>query len=137
MKAQKYLFLAAVFTELSGLLMVIGALIPGTLDPVVSQLFGEAVVLDAPARLGAGIAGAVLTGWAGSLAMLARSLDRLSPHVLGTATAVGVGAWFVLDGLVSVVNGAALNVAGNLIYLVILMVPALMLRNPRGVHQAA
>lgn len=129
MKGQKPLFLAAVFTEISGLLMVLGSLLPGSLDPLVSVVFGEAVAVDAPARLGLGIAGAVMVGWAGTLAILARALDELTPQVVGTATAAGIAAWFVLDGLVSVVNGAALNVVGNLLYLVILGVPALVLRS--------
>ncbi len=129
MKGQKPLFLAAVFTEISGLLMVLGSLIPGSLDPLVAVVSGEAVAVDATARLGFGIAGAVMVGWAGSLAILVRALDSLTPQVVGTATAVGVAAWFVLDGLVSVVNGAALNVVGNLLYLVILGVPALALRS--------
>ncbi len=129
MKGQKPLFLAAVFTEISGLLMVLGSLIPGALDPLVAVVLGEAVAVDATARLGFGIAGAVMVGWAGSLAILVRALDSLTPQVVGTATAVGVAAWFVLDGLVSVVNGAALNVVGNLLYLVILGVPALALRS--------
>lgn len=129
MKGQKPLFLAAVFTEVSGLLMVLGSLIPGSLDPLVAVVFGEAVAVDATARLGFGIAGAVMVGWAGSLAILVRALDALTPQVVGTATAAGVAAWFVLDGLVSVVNGAALNVVGNLLYLVILGVPALVLRS--------
>ena len=40
----------------------------------------------------------------------------------------GYVAWFLLDGLVSVVNGAALNVLGNLLFLVVLLLPALALR---------
>lgn len=137
MKAQKWLYLAAGITEVAGVLLVIGSLVPGALDPVATLMFGEATAVDAAGRLGIGIAGALMTGWASTLALLVRSLDRLSPHVLGTATAVGVGTWFVLDGVVSIVNGAALNVAGNVLFLVILMVPALKLRDGQRARQPA
>lgn len=128
MNARKWLFFAAVFTEVTGLLLVIGALLPGALEPLVSLVAGDAVAVDRVARLGFGIAGALMVGWGGSLALLVRSLDALTPQVLGTATAMGVAAWFVLDGLVSVVNGAPLNIVGNLLYLGILLPPALALR---------
>lgn len=135
MKGQKSLFLAAVFTEITGLLLVVGALLPGALDPLVSLVYGDALALDAAARLGFGIAGALMVGWAATLAILVRSLDSLTPQLLGTATAAGVVSWFVLDGLVSVVNGAALNVVGNLLYLVILLLPALALRSGGELRQ--
>ncbi len=135
MNAQRGLFLAAVFTEITGVLLVIGSLIPSALDPLVSLVFTEPVVVDAPARLGLGIAGALMAGWAATIALLVRSIDELSPRALGTATAVGVMSWFLLDGLVSVTNGAALNVAGNTVFLIILLVPALKLRGTGEVRQ--
>ncbi|MEX0707208.1 MAG: hypothetical protein WD078_04540 [Woeseia sp.] len=137
MNAQRGLFLAAVFTEVTGIALVIGALIPNALDPIVSLVFAEPVVMDAPARLGLGIAGALMVGWAATIALLVRSIDDLSPRLLGTATAVGVMSWFLLDGMVSVANGAALNVAGNTVFLVILLVPALKLRGVNEVRQHA
>ncbi len=137
MKSQKALLYAAIFTEVSGLLMVVGALFPAALEPLVSLLFGEAVTTGAPAHLAIGIAGAVLTGWAIMIAMLARNIGSLSPHVLGTSIAAGVVVWFVLDGIVSIATGAALNVVGNLLFLVILLVPALRLRSPAAQRQIA
>jgi hypothetical protein len=137
MKPQKALFYAAMFTEVSGLLMVVGALFPATLEPLVALLFGEAVTAGAPAHLATGIAGAVLTGWAITIAVLARNLDALSPHAVGNAVAAGVIAWFVLDSIVSVATGAALNVLGNVLYLVILLVPAWGLRSPAAQRQIA
>ncbi|MDZ7770934.1 MAG: hypothetical protein U5K38_18730 [Woeseiaceae bacterium] len=137
MNAQRGLFLAAVFTEVTGVVLVIGSLIPDALDPLVSLVFAEPVVMDAPARLGLGIAGALMVGWAATIALLVRSIDDLSPRLLGTATAVGVMSWFLLDGMVSVANGAALNVAGNTVFLVILLVPALKLRSVNEVRQHA
>lgn len=137
MNAQRGLFLAAVFTEVTGIVLVIGALIPNALDPIVSLVFAKPVVMDAPARLGLGIAGALMVGWAATIALLVRSIDDLSPRLLGTATAVGVMSWFLLDGMVSVANGAALNVAGNTVFLVILLVPALKLRGVNEVRQHA
>lgn len=44
---------------------------------------------------------------------------------------------FLLDGMVSVANGAALNVAGNTVFLVILLVQALKLRGASEVRQHA
>ena len=129
MNARKSLFFAAVFTELTGLLVVVGALLPAALAPFYALVFGEAVAISDAARLGIGIAGALMVGWGAMLAMLVRSLDALTPHALGTATAVGVVSWFVLDGIVSLAVGAALNVVGNTVYLVILLAPALALRS--------
>ena len=137
MNAQRGLFLAAVFTEVTGVMLVIGSLIPNAMDPLVSLVFAEPVVVDAPARLGLGIAGALMVGWAATIALLVRSIDDLSPRLLGTATAIGVTSWYLLDGIVSVVNGAALNVAGNTVFLVILLVPALKLRGANEVRQHA
>lgn len=137
MNAQRGLFLAAVFTEVTGVMLVIGSLIPNAMDPLVSLVFAEPVVVDAPARLGLGIAGALMVGWAATIALLVRSIDDLSPRLLGTATAIGVMSWYLLDGIVSVVNGAALNVAGNTVFLVILLVPALKLRGANEVRQHA
>ncbi len=137
MNAQKGLFLAAIFTEITGVLMVIGSLIPGALDPLVSLIFTEPVAIDAPARLGLGIAGALMVGWAATIALLVRSINALSPRLLGSATAVGVMSWFLLDGLVSVANGAALNIVGNTVFLVILLLPALKLRGANEIRQHA
>lgn len=137
MNAQRGLFLAAIFTEVTGVLLVIGSLIPGVLDPLVSLVFNEQVAVDAPARLGLGIAGALMVGWAATLALLVRSIDELSPRLLGTATAVGVMSWYLLDGLVSIANGAALNIVGNTLFLVILLLPALKLRGAEGLQQHA
>lgn len=137
MNAQRGLFLAAVFTGITGVLLVIGSLIPGVLDPLVSLVFTKPVLIDAPARLGLGIAGALMVGWAATIAVLVRAIDELSPRLLGTATAVGVMCWFLLDGLVSVANGAALNIVGNTVFLIILLVPALKLRGADDVRQQA
>lgn len=137
MNAQRGLFLAAVFTEVTGVALVIGSMIPNALDPLISFVFTEPVVINAPARLGLGIAGALMVGWAATIALLVRSIDELSPRLLGTATAVGVMSWFLLDGMVSVANGAALNVAGNTVFLIILLVPALKLRGADEVRQHA
>lgn len=137
MNAQRGLFLAAVFTEVTGVVLVMGSLIPNALDPLVSLVFAEPVVMDAPARLGMGIAGALMVGWAATIALLVRSIDDLSPRLLGTATAIGVVSWYLLDGMVSVANGAALNVAGNTVFLIILLVPALKLRGANEVRQHA
>ncbi len=129
-----WLFAAALFTELTGLSLVAAALIPGSLDPIISLVFADPVALDAPGRLGTGIAGAVMAGWASSLAVLAKHVHSLSPSVLGTATMWGAGVWFVTDGIVSVTNGAALNLVGNLLYLAILMIPAYALRNTANIE---
>lgn len=137
MNARKSLFYAAVFTEVTGLLVVVGALVPAALAPFYTLVFGEPVALDAAARLGIGIAGALMVGWGVTLAMLVRSLDTLSPQVLGSATAAGVASWFVLDSIVSVAVGAPLNVLGNLVYLVILLTPALALRGQDPARAAA
>lgn len=136
MNARKALYLAAGFTEVTGVLLVAGSLIPGAYEPLFGLLYGDSVTVDPPVRLGFGIAGALMTGWGAMIAFLTRKLDSLSPHTLGTGVALGVGAWFVLDGITSLANGAALNLAGNTLYLVILVLPALALRSRGGATQA-
>lgn len=129
MQHSKWLLRSAYITEISGMLMVVGALVPGALDAVVGMLFWPAVVVELgpPARLIAGVGGACLTGWATSMAMLARSLDRLDARVVGRALLMGVLTWFVLDGTVSITVGAYFNLIGNTIYLALLGLPMLAL----------
>jgi len=137
MNAAKGLFVAAVVTEITGVLVVIGALAASAGEPVLALVFGEPVAAGPAARLGLGIAGALMAGWGAMLAVLARSIPAISPAVLGTAVAIGTVTWFVLDGIVSVAAGAALNVVGNTLFLVLLMVPALALRRGNAVAGTA
>jgi len=103
-----WLMRGIVLAQLCGILMVVGALLEGVLDPLVGLLFGnpllngEAVALGTAGRLACGIAGAVLTGWGVSMAIVVRRLDSLDSRVVGSAFAAGTLAWFSLDNLVSV-----------------------------------
>jgi len=132
MNAARWLYLAALVTAITGALIALGALPPRTFDPLLAVLFGEPAVAGPPGRLGLGIAGAIMAGWGVMLAILARSIGSLSPSVLGAAVAAGTLTWFLLDGIVSIVTGAALNLVGNTVFLVLLVAPALALRRRRG-----
>lgn len=126
MPSTKWFNVSGLFLEVSGILMVLAALIPGGLDAAIGMLFVPAldVTLGAPARLGAGIGGAVLTGWGATMVVLAREMKALGPASVGRAFAVGALTWFVLDGLVSVSLHAYLNLPGNVVYLVAMLLPA-------------
>ncbi len=127
--------------EVSGVLMVLGSLIPGALDPVVALLFGgassvELSTLQLPARFACGVAGAVLTGWAVSMGLIARRLDTLGPAVIGSAFAWGTVTWFALDALVTIGVGAYFNLIGNAVYFLALFLPAWALRSHGSAERA-
>ncbi len=131
MNARSLLYYAALATAVTGVGLVAGSLRPALLEPFVSLVFAGSVALDAPARLLAGVAGALMAGWGLMIALLAARLDALDARAVGTATASGLVAWYVLDGLASVGTGAPLNLVGNTLFLAILLPPALALRRYR------
>jgi hypothetical protein len=130
MNARRWFFAAAVTVEAVGIATALVALIvPGALAAITKALFWTPVAFtfDAPARLLGGIGGAVMAGWGAAMAQLARNLHALTPVAVGRAFATGTLLWFFLDGAVSIACGAYLNLPGNLLFLVLLLVPSLVL----------
>lgn len=128
---RKWMMTGAAITELTGIAMVVGLLVPGgdavlawIMDLVFWPLDGGAeTAIAANAKLATGIAGAVLTGWGAMLWFMARDGFPTRQPWVWRAALVGVLAWFVLDGIVSVSVGAGLNVIGNLVFLALLLPP--------------
>ncbi len=128
----RWLLRGIALAEVSGVLIVLAALVPGALEPVFELLFaraGSTLGADVATRFSCGIAGAVLTGWAMTMGLIARRLHELSPAVVGNAFALGTLAWFLLDGTVTTVLGAYYNLLGNCIYFALLFFPAWALRS--------
>lgn len=127
---RKWLITGAVASELSGLAMVAGTLIPGgdavfgwMFDLVFWPLDGGEVTIAANTKLLAGISGAVLTAWGATLWFIARDGFPTREPWVWRAALTGVVTWFVLDGIVSVTVGAGFNVIGNIVYLALLLPP--------------
>jgi hypothetical protein len=126
---------ACAFSIVTGLAMALAGALGG-----VATVEGWLMALDPTAdlaRLGFGISGGLLVGWAVSMLSLRRPLARrVDAHLLG------LGLWFVLDSVASVAAGASANVAGNLVFLVLFGAPLLSLRlaerdNPQTVGARA
>ncbi len=118
-----------IFMEISGVAMVLAALIPGG-----AQLASDLVLADpgpesAAMRLWTGIAGALLAGWAVCLWMLIKSTAEMgqggqtAERVVGRSALAGIAIWFVLDSIVSLWVAAPVNVGFNLLYLIVVGVP--------------
>jgi hypothetical protein len=128
---RRWLIVAAGITGLAGLglatLSVVGATgVYGTIFDL-SFLPG-----DPPAPTGdvasfaSGVTGAVMVGWAATMLVVARA--GLAPSNWRALT-VGLSAWFVVDGVVSVAAGAVGNLILNGVLLT-LFVPALIATRP-------
>ena len=79
---------------------------------------GPAAELDAPLRFSSGLMGAVSLGWGVTLLALAsvsNELDRVVAQKLWARVGWAVAIWYVVDGLISALNGYALNIAPNTI----------------------
>ena len=127
--AKSLMFSAAAFAEATGFLLVVAALVPGALDGVMGLLFGttQGPPLTEAARLGGGVSGALLAAWSATIALLARDVERLDSARFGRAVSLGLLTWFVLDCSVSLATGAYVNCLGNVVYLAVLLTPAVLL----------
>lgn len=84
---------------------------------------GTVTVMDAAARLGAALFGALTFGWGVTLYALGRG-GRLPRAVL-----LGAVSWFVVDSSASVVLGYAWNTVSNAVFLLAIVG---LLRGPRA-----
>ena len=134
---RKWLIVAAAITGLAGLgfavLTTTGAIrIHNTIFDLVF-LPGE---MDAPAgdagSFAMGVTGAVLVGWAAMMTILLTSRSTRSLPDTWRALAVGLVAWFVVDGVVSIAAGAFGNLVLNLGFVALFAPPLLATRPGAG-----
>lgn len=81
---------------------------------------GTALEMTAPLRFAVGLMGAVTLGWGLSLLAIASVSHRLDPAVARTLwhrIAIGFGIWYVVDCIISIATGFALNALSNTLIL--------------------
>jgi hypothetical protein len=73
------------------------------------------IVWNAPMRFSLGVMGGVSIGWAVMLTLVVRAAIAAGEvgRPLWNAVSAGMAAWFVIDGILSVATGFAMNVAPN------------------------
>lgn len=128
---------AAGVTALAGLglaaLTAVGA--TGIHDAIFELVYlpGE---LEAPssevASFAIGVAGAVMVGWAATMLVLLASRSASAMPSTWWALTLGLLAWFVVDGIVSIAAGATGNLVLNLVFLALFTPPLIATRPGRG-----
>ncbi|MGF1665090.1 MAG: hypothetical protein ACFCVC_02345 [Acidimicrobiia bacterium] len=130
--ARRWLEAACVVTAAVGVGVAVLAF-PGTMAAtgVLSEVvFGEPGDMATPlSRLLAGITGGVLAGWGVTMWVVVRRLHSQDPGLVSAILVPGLVVWFVVDSVASVTSGGALNVVGNVGFLVMFGVPLLADRN--------
>ena len=128
---------ACLVTGATGLLMVAGVVGPAAplLDLFVDLAAwppdgAEAVDTDA-ARLLAAISGGLLAGWSTTTWLLVRRVYAREPAIGTTVILPGFLVWFVVDGVGSVLAGAAFNLVLNTPFLLLFAAPILWERRRR------
>ncbi len=126
---QKWLKAGAGLVIASGLLVVLGshpvAGWPLRMlgDMILWPLDGAQTLAASETRLLAAIAGGVLVGWGWALWLLAGEGMERAPDLARRIIVGSTLAWFVVDSAGSLVAGAPLNAALNLVYLELLVGP--------------
>jgi len=69
------------------------------------------------------VSGGIMVGWGICLWMLATAGLREAPQLSRRIILLSIGTWFVLDSAGSLVAGVPLNVAGNVLFLLIFILP--------------
>lgn len=129
---------ACVFTALVGLGMLAMSFeaTASATSSLTGVLFGDSTDMTSPlSRLLSGIVGGVLAGWAVTMWMVVDRLHPQDPALVRSILLPGLTVWFVVDSLGSVVSGGALNVLGNVGFMVLFGVPLLL--GPRRVEAGA
>ena len=131
---KKWLIVAAAITVLAGLgFAVLTATAAIGIHNTVFDLVFLPGEMDAPAgdagSFAMGVTGAVLVGWAAMMLVLLTSRSTSSLPDTWRALAIGLVAWFVVDGIVSIAAGAFGNLVLNLGF-VALFAPPLIATRP-------
>ena len=91
--------------------------------------------LEAPAgevaSFAIGVAGAVMVGWAVTLLILLGNRSAELPPSTWRAVTLGLSAWFIVDGIMSIAAGAIGNVVLNVAFLA-MFAPALIATRPEA-----
>lgn len=95
--------------------------------------FDGAETLAAPeTRLGLAIGGGVMAGWGVMIWQLAGAPYASNPGESRRMVLPSALGWFAVDGIASILAGAALNVVANLGFLALFLVPILALHRHRA-----
>nr|WP_310522449.1 hypothetical protein [Polymorphobacter sp.] len=120
-------------------LLLIGAGFPATSGPteaLIAQLHsGGALEFDAPLHFSFGLMGALTLGLALLVATGARAADALGPRgrPIWSMLTTSLLAWYVIDSIISIANGFALNAVSNTLLMITFLAPILasgVLRQP-------
>lgn len=96
-----------------------GAVLDGVFWPVDG---GQGTAVE-ETRLLLAILGGITLGWGVTIWQLAGAPLERMPEVIRPILRQGVLGWFVLDSIGSVLAGAPLNVAANVVFAALLLVP--------------
>lgn len=128
---RRWLLAASVITEATGILLVAAALttIPTALFDIIYYP-GEPDVTSAQTlSFALGVSGAVIAGWGATMAFIFWRSDSATSLSAARALVPGLAIWFLLDGAVSIVNGASINVIGNGLLLAMFIPPLVAIRS--------
>lgn len=126
----------------AGLIVIFGGIVWLGSTPVMAAIpafFGDLIFwpLDGlqmlatdEAHLLSAIGGGVMVGWGTMLWALAGEGMRLAPAFAKRTILTSIWAWFVVDSIGSILAGATLNLAGNLIFLALFTLPFTRLFSP-------
>jgi hypothetical protein len=102
----------------------------GITGALTGLVFGESTEMVSPlSRLLSGVVGGVLAGWAVTMWVVVDRLHPQDPALVRAILVPGLVVWFVVDGIGSVVSGGALNVVGNMGFVVLFGIPLLATRS--------
>jgi len=129
---RRWLVIGAWYGIFAGLSLVVSALLPAQYGA--TQLLRTVFWLSAEgpgaltpaARLATGVSGALTAGW-GVMAYCLRPEEgapAAADRRAGRALATALVTWFLVDGAASVLTGGALNVIGNVTFLIALLPPS-------------
>ncbi|MEM8816829.1 MAG: excinuclease ABC subunit A [Pseudomonadota bacterium] len=125
----RYLKFASGITLATGL-MIAAAAVPALnaptvvlLDLVFFPVDGAQTMFAGETRLFSAISGGVLAGWGLMIWLLATELYAGHPELGRRLILRSVAVWFVVDSSMSVAAGAPLNVLGNVVFLLLFVVP--------------
>ncbi|MEO0322968.1 MAG: hypothetical protein AAF447_08420 [Myxococcota bacterium] len=136
---QRFLPHAGTVTFVAGLVFWLGALVPELfLEPLYTVWFmGDATPMGPKALFGTGLFGAITAGFGLTIRRLGLGVvaNEIDAPLLRRALLEGLVLWFVTDNTASVATGAYPNVALNVAFLAMLLIPVLALpagRDARG-----
>jgi hypothetical protein len=127
--AGRMLKFACLFTAIVGLGMAALSFeaADGITGALTGLVFGESTEMVSPlSRLLAGVVGGVLAGWAVTMWMVVDRIHPQNPALVRAILVPGLVVWFVVDGIGSVVSGGALNVVGNMGFVVLFGIPLVL-----------